>query len=133
MVRCSQHNLFLYKALSKSRIIKTFEIDRRKPQRRLRILILLQQMGRIKRPNQKKKKLWDRDIFKNRQRQDTFETFHDMSNDRELFFCYFRMSPQRFDQLLILVRVQKEKRHSFQKILPGRKSASNNFTLSGIW
>ena len=48
MVRFSHHSLFLYKSLSKSRIIKTFEMDRRKLQRRLRILILLQQMRRIK-------------------------------------------------------------------------------------
>ena len=75
MVRCSQHNLFLYKALSKSRIIKTFEIDRRKLQRRLRILILLQQMGRIKRPNQKKKKLWDRHF----QKQTTSRYFRNIS------------------------------------------------------
>ena len=66
---CSHHSLFLYKTLSKSRIIKTFEIDRRKLQRRLRNLIFLQQILRIKQPNQKKKKrCWVRDIFKNRER-----------------------------------------------------------------
>ena len=48
MIKCSQHSLFLYKTISKSRIIKTFEMDRRKLQRTLRILILLQQMRRIK-------------------------------------------------------------------------------------
>ena len=123
MVRCSNHNLFLCKALSKSRTIKTFEIDTRKLQRRLRILILLQQMGRIKRPNQKKKKrCWDRSIFKNRERQDAFETFRDIRNDRELFFRYFRMSPQRFDQLLTLVREQKEKKDTaFRKSFPAEK------------
>ena len=46
----------MYKTLSKSRIIKTLKMDRRKLQRRLRILILLQQMRKIKQPNWKKKK-----------------------------------------------------------------------------
>ena len=80
-------------------------------------------MGRIKRPNQKKKKrCWDRGIFKNRERQDAFETFHDIRNDRELFFRYFRMSPQRFDQLLTLVREQKEKKDTaFRKSFPAEK------------
>ena len=75
MVTCSHHSLFLYKTLSKSRIIKLFEIDRRKLQRRLRILILLQQMRRIKRPNEKR--CWFRDVFKNGERQGALETlFH---------------------------------------------------------
>ena len=136
MVRCSHHSLFLYQTLSKSRIIKTFEMDRRKLQRRLRNLILLQQMRMIKRPNQKKKKrCWVRDIFENRERQGVFKTlFHEMRNDRELFFRYFRMSPERFDHLLALVREEIEKKiYSFQKIFPSSRSASNNFTLSGIW
>ena len=61
--------------LSKSRIIKIFEMDRRKLQRRLRFLILFQQISRIKQPNQKKKKrFWVRDIFKIRERQRAFET-----------------------------------------------------------
>ena len=104
MVRYSRHSLFLHKTLSKSRITKTFEMDRRKLQRRLRILILLQQMRRIKRPYQKKKKrCCVRDMFKNRERQGAFETlFHEMRNDRELLFRYFRMSPERFDHLLTL-------------------------------
>ena len=59
-------------------------MDRRKLQRRLRILILLQQIRRIKRLNQRKKKrCWVKDIFKNRERQGAFETlFHEISNDR---------------------------------------------------
>ena len=112
MVRCSHHSLFLHQTLSKSRIIKTFEMDRRKLQRRLRNLILLQQMRMIKRPNQKKKKrCWVRDIFENRERQGVFKTlFHEMRNDRELFFRYFRMSPERFDHLITLVKDQIGKR-----------------------
>ena len=63
MVRCSHHSLFLYKTLSKSTIIKTFEMDRRKLQRRLRILILLQQMRRIKQPNHKKRNIVGSETF----------------------------------------------------------------------
>ena len=87
-------------------------MNRRKLQRRLRILILLQQMRRTKPPNQKKKKrCWVRDIFKNRERQVAFKTlFHEMRNDRELFFRYFHMSPERFDYLLTLVKDQIEKK-----------------------
>ena len=67
-------------------------------------------MRRIKRYNQKKKKnCWVKDIFKNRERQGAFETlFNEMRNDRELFYRYFRMSPERFDHLLTLVRDQRE-------------------------
>ena len=108
---CPHHNLFLYKTLSKSRTIKTFEMDRRKPQWRLRILILLQQMRRIKQPNQKKKKhCWVRDIFKNRGLGAFKTLFHEMRNDRELFFRYFAMSLERFDHLHTLVREQIEKK-----------------------
>ena len=112
----------MYKTLSKSRIIKTLKMDRRKLQRRLRILILLQQMRKIKQPNWKKKKrCWVRDILKNRERQGAFKTlFHEMRNDRELFFRYFRMSPERFDYLLTLVREQIEKKDTaFRKSFPG--------------
>ena len=99
MVICSHHSLFLYKTLSKSRIIKSFEIDRTKLQQSLKILSLLQQMHRIKQPNQKKKKrCLVGHIFKNRERQGAFETlFHEMRDDRELFSHYFRMSAERFD------------------------------------
>ena len=78
-------------------------------------------MRRIKRPNQKKKKrCWARVLFKNRERQCAFETlFHEMRNDRELFFRYFRMSPERFDHLLTLVREQIQKKDTaFRKSFP---------------
>ena len=131
MVRCSHHSLFLYKTLSKSRIWKTFEMDRRKLQRRLRILI------RIKWPNQKKKKhCWVKEIFKNREREGAFKTlFHEMRSARELFFRYFRMSPERFDHLLTLVRDEIEiKDTAFRKSFPrAGRLAIGNFTLSGIW
>ena len=134
MVRYSHHSLFLYKTLLKSRIIKTFEMDRTKLQWRLRILILLQPMHRIKRPNQKKKKrCWVRDIFKNRERQCAFETwFHEMRNDRELFLGYFLMSPERSDHLLTLVRDQIEKKDTaFRKsFLAAGRLAINKLLVS---
>ena len=45
-----------------------------------------------------------------------------MRNDRELFFRYFCMSPERLDHLLTL----EKKDTAF-------RSASNNSMLSGIW
>ena len=96
-------------------------MDRRKLQQRLRILILLQQMHRIKRPHQKnQKRCWVRGMFKNRECQGAFETlFHEMRNGRELFSRYFRMSPERFDHLLTLVREQIEKKDTaFRKSFP---------------
>ena len=112
---------FCIKLYQKLESLKTFEMDRKKLQRRLRILILLQEMRRIKRPNEKKKKrCWVRDIFKNRERQGAFETlFDETRNDRELFFRYFRMSPERFHHLLTLVRKQIEKKDTaFRKSFP---------------
>ena len=82
---------------------------------------MLQQLRRIKQPNQKKKKhCWVRGIFKNRERQGAFETlFHEMRNDRALFFRYFGISPEKFDHLLIVVRNQIEKKDTtFRKSFP---------------
>ena len=43
-----------------------------------------------------------------------------MRNDRELFFRYFRMTPERFDHLLTLVREHIEKKDTtFRKSFPG--------------
>ena len=132
MIKCSQHSLFLYKTISKSRIIKTFEMDRRKLQRTLRILILLQQMRRIKRPKQKKKKrCWVRDIFKNRERLGAFETFHEMRNDRDLLLRYFRMSPERFDHLLTLVREEMRKKMQLSENLSRQQVGSQKLYV--IW
>ena len=47
MIGCSHLKLFVYKTLSKSRIIKTFEMDGRKLQQTLRISMLLKQVHRI--------------------------------------------------------------------------------------
>ena len=109
MPRCPYHSLFLYKTLSKSRIIKTFKMDRRKLQQRLRILILLQQMRRIATWSGKEETLGQRYFPKKRTSRYSQNIMH---NDRELFFRYFRVSPKRFDHLLTLVREQIEKKNT---------------------
>ena len=96
---------------------------------------MLQQLCRIKQPNQKKKKYcWVRGIFKNRERQGAFETlFHEMRNDRELFFRYFRISPEKFDHLLTVVRNQIEKKDTtFRKSFPaaGRLATTLRYLAS---
>ena len=93
-------------------------------------------MRRIKRYNQKKKKnCWVKDIFKNRERQGALETlFNEMRNDRELFYRYFRMSPERFDHLLTLVRDQREaKDTAFKKyfLAAGRLAITLRYLASG--
>ena len=52
-----------------------------------------------------------------------------MCNDRQLFFRYFRMSPERFDHLLTLVREQIEKKRSFSEA--GRLAITLRYLASG--
>ena len=97
---------------------------------------MLQQIRRTTRPNQKnKKRCWVRDIFKNRERLTCFRNiFHEMRSDRELFFRYFRMSPERFDHLLALVREQIEKEYiALRKSSPaaGRLVITLHYLASG--
>ena len=57
-----------------------------------------------------------------------------MRNDRELFFRYFRMSPERFDHLLALVREQIEKEYiALRKSSPaaGRLVITLHYLASG--
>ena len=64
------------------------------------ILVLRRRRTRVK-----KKRLWVGSIFKNRETQGHYHTLvNEMRfNDRECFFRYTRMSPDRFDHLLGLV------------------------------
>ena len=48
-----------------------------------------------------------------------------MHNGRELFFRYFRLSPERFDHLLTLVREQIEKKNT------GRLAITFRYLTSG--
>ena len=57
-----------------------------------------------------------------------------MHKDRELFFHYFHMSPERFDHLLALVRDQIEKKDTaFRKYFPapGRLAITLPYLASG--
>ena len=57
-----------------------------------------------------------------------------MRNDRELFFRYFRMSPERFDHLLTLVWEQIEKKDTaFRKsfLAAGRLAITLRYLVSG--
>ena len=57
-----------------------------------------------------------------------------MHNDRELFFHYFRVSPERFDHLLTLVREQIEKKNTaFRESFPaaGRLAITFRYLTSG--
>ena len=57
-----------------------------------------------------------------------------MRNDKELFFHYFRLSPERFDHLVTLVREQIEKKDAtFRKSFPaaGRLATTLRYLGSG--
>lgn len=58
-----------------------------------------------KRKTKKKRRFWVRDIFRQREVHGTFHTlFQEMLKDREMFFRYHRMTPNRFEHLLSLVK-----------------------------
>ena len=58
----------------------------------------------------KRRRSWLRDLFQNRETFGAFSTlFKELHNDRELFFKYIRMSPERFGHLLSLVSANIEK------------------------
>lgn len=60
---------------------------------------------RRKRKERYRKKYWIRDIFRSRFLLGEYHTLvkemHE--NDHELFYKYFRMTPERFDNLLLLL------------------------------
>ena len=74
-------------------------MERAKLQRRLQFLIQLQQLRRLSRAKVKKRRCWVREIFQSRAGYGAFETlFNALRNDRELFFRYICMTPEKFDQ-----------------------------------
>ena len=95
-------------------------MERAKLRRRLQFLIQLQQLRRLRRAKVKKRRCWVREIFQSRAGYGAFETlFNALRNDRELFFRYIRMTPERFDHLLSLVKEQIEKKDTcFRKSIP---------------
>ena len=136
MVRCSYYSLCLYKTLSKSSIIKTFEMNRRTLQRKLRILICYNKCVGLS------------DLIRKRRNVVGSETFSKTENVKVLskhylmkcviiencFFRYFRMNPGRFDHLLTLVREHIEKKDTtFRKSFPaaGRLAVTVRYLASG--
>ena len=58
---------------------------------------------------------WVRELFQKRETFGAFSTlFKELHNDRELFFKYIRMSPERFGHLLSLVSANIEKEDTTQ-------------------
>ena len=70
-----------------------------------RLLPLFYLRQRRKRKQRYRKKCWIRDIFRSRFLLGEYHTLvkemHE--NDHESFYKYFRMTPERFDNLLLLV------------------------------
>ena len=70
-----------------------------------RLLLLFYLRQRRKRKQRYRKKDWIRDIFRSRFLLGEYNTLvkemHE--NDHESFYKYFRMTPERFDHLLLLV------------------------------
>ena len=78
-------------------------MERAKLRRGLQIFIQLQQLRRLRRPKVKRMRCWVREIFQSLDGYGAFETlFNVLGNDRELFFRYIRMTPERFDHFLSL-------------------------------
>ena len=80
----------------------------------------MQQLRRLRRPKVKKRRCWVREAFQNRDGYGAFETlFNVLRNDRELFFRYIRMTTERFNYLLSLVKEKIEKKDTrFRKSIP---------------
>ena len=95
-------------------------MERAKLRRGLQIFIQLQQLRRLRRPKVKRIRCWVREIFQSLDGYGAFETlFNVLGNDRELFFHYIRMTPERFDHFLSLKREQIEKKDTrFCKSVP---------------
>ena len=95
-------------------------MERAKLQRRLQFLIQLQQLHRLRRAKVKKRRCWVREIFQSCAGYGAFETlFNALRNNRELFFRYICMTPERFDHRLSLVKEQIEKKDTrFCKSIP---------------
>ena len=81
------------------------------------------------------RRIWVREIFKKREEVKTFEhLYSDLRKDREYFFRYLRMSPDRFDHLLSLVKDRIEKRNTrLRKAIPpeARLAITLRFLASG--
>ena len=75
---------------------------------------------RLKQKKRQHKRYWVRQIFRYRDQLGAFNTlFNELKDDREYFFRYLRMSPDRFGHLLSLVRDNIQRRDTvFRKAIP---------------
>ena len=65
------------------------------------LFINLLRRRKKRRKKSRKRRFWVRDIFLRRETHGTFHTlFQELLKDRELFFRYHRMTPNRFEHLL---------------------------------
>ena len=96
-------------------------MDRVKLRKKLLFLIRLHRLRRISNLARKKqaRRYWVRDILRHREGFGTFHTlFEELTHDREYFFRFLRMTPERFDHLLGLVRPKIEKNNTnFRKAI----------------
>ena len=90
----------------------------------LLLLMLLRKIQLRRKP--RKRRFWVRNIFLQRQRHGNFYTlFQELLKDRELFFRYPRMTPERFEQLLSLVKDRiTEQKPRFREPISARERLS---------
>ena len=99
----------------------------RKIEKRLLCLIHVNNLKKIRLESKLKKKnerIWVKNIFRNRERYETFNTlFQELKNDEKFFFRCTQVTSNIFNHLFELVRNGIEKQqHSFKKILTSKSS-----------
>ena len=74
--------------------------------RKILLLMMLCRMRKGKEKARKRRKFWVRDIFpKRKMHSEYYHLLPDLiSGDREFYFRYLRMNPERFEHLLSLVK-----------------------------
>ena len=100
------------------------------------MFMLLRRRNRLLEKKKKKRKMWVRDIFKNHKNQGAYHNLVQemMFSDRESYFKYMRMSPERFEHLLSLIEpiVTKQTTNLREPISAGeRLSVTLRFLATG--
>ena len=79
----------------------------------LRSLLSISKIAELGKTKKQCKRFWVRKIYEKREQLASFHTFLlDLKEDREYFFQYFRMTPDRFEHLLELAGPKFEKRNT---------------------
>ena len=101
-------------------LVHSFHDGTSKITKRIADLHSVAAVTQLRRPKVKRIRCWIREIFQSLDRYGAFETlFNVLGNDRELFFRYIRMTPERLDHFLSLKREQIEKKDTrFCKSVP---------------